>query len=156
MCWGSFGNEAKMFGDLDRARMFYGWIDEKARGDACIECGERLRSMAIPAAQRRGTATLRWKSACRPAEYRFCGAVGGRARGTPRYEGALPGQHAPGRPCLRPVYGAGRVALSRPRQCGRRAWRPPDSGPPYVVTEDQLDTIVATLRQAILEVAART
>ena len=28
--------------------------------------------------------------------------------------------------------------------------------PPYVVTEDQLDTIVATLRQAILEVAART
>ncbi len=35
-------NEAKMFGDLDRASQFYGWIDEKARGDACIECGECL------------------------------------------------------------------------------------------------------------------
>ena len=35
-------NESKMFGDLDRARMFYGWIDEKNRGDQCIECGECL------------------------------------------------------------------------------------------------------------------
>jgi predicted aldo/keto reductase-like oxidoreductase len=35
-------NEAKMFGDLDRASQFYGWIDEKARGDACIDCGECL------------------------------------------------------------------------------------------------------------------
>ncbi|HNS50401.1 MAG TPA: hypothetical protein PKO09_04385 [Anaerolineae bacterium] len=26
----------------DRASQFYGWIDEKARGDACIECGECL------------------------------------------------------------------------------------------------------------------
>jgi predicted aldo/keto reductase-like oxidoreductase len=35
-------NEAKMFGDEDRARMFYGWIEEKSRGDQCIECGECL------------------------------------------------------------------------------------------------------------------
>jgi predicted aldo/keto reductase-like oxidoreductase len=35
-------NEAKMFGDLGRASQFYGWIDEKNRGDACIECGECL------------------------------------------------------------------------------------------------------------------
>jgi predicted aldo/keto reductase-like oxidoreductase len=35
-------NEAMMFADLDRASMFYGWIDEKARGNACIECGECL------------------------------------------------------------------------------------------------------------------
>ena len=35
-------NEYLMFGDLDRARMFYGWIDEKARAEACIECGECL------------------------------------------------------------------------------------------------------------------
>jgi predicted aldo/keto reductase-like oxidoreductase len=35
-------NEARMFGDEDRARMFYGWIDEKARADKCIECGECL------------------------------------------------------------------------------------------------------------------
>jgi predicted aldo/keto reductase-like oxidoreductase len=35
-------NEAIMFGDLDRASQFYNWIDEKARGDACIECGECL------------------------------------------------------------------------------------------------------------------
>jgi len=35
-------NEAKMFGDQDRARMLYGWIDEKNRGDQCIECGECL------------------------------------------------------------------------------------------------------------------
>ena len=31
-----------MFGDLERASHFYNWIDEKARGDACIECGECL------------------------------------------------------------------------------------------------------------------
>jgi hypothetical protein len=35
-------NDYLMFGDLDRARMFYGWLDEKARADACIECGECL------------------------------------------------------------------------------------------------------------------
>ena len=35
-------NGYRMFGDEDRARMLYGWIDEKARGDACIECGECL------------------------------------------------------------------------------------------------------------------
>jgi predicted aldo/keto reductase-like oxidoreductase len=35
-------NKARMFGDLDRASQFYGWLDEEARGDACIECGECL------------------------------------------------------------------------------------------------------------------
>jgi len=35
-------NEVKMFGDLERASQFYGWIDEKNRGDACVECGECL------------------------------------------------------------------------------------------------------------------
>lgn len=34
-------NEGRMFGE-DHARMMYGWIDEKYRGDACIECGECL------------------------------------------------------------------------------------------------------------------
>ena len=34
-------NEGRMFG-LDHARGAYNWIDEKARGDACIECGECL------------------------------------------------------------------------------------------------------------------
>jgi len=63
-----------MFSDENRARMLYGpalersegRIDEKARGDACIECGERsecLRSMTITEAQWIGTASLRWKSA---------------------------------------------------------------------------------------------
>jgi hypothetical protein len=31
-----------MFDDEEHSRMFYSWIDEKARGDACIECGECL------------------------------------------------------------------------------------------------------------------
>jgi predicted aldo/keto reductase-like oxidoreductase len=35
-------NEARMFGDLERARMSYGWIPEKNRADLCIECGECL------------------------------------------------------------------------------------------------------------------
>ena len=35
-------NEAIMFSDLDRASQSYNWIGEKARGDACIECGECL------------------------------------------------------------------------------------------------------------------
>jgi len=34
--------EAVMFGDEGRARLQYGWIDEKVRGDQCIECGECL------------------------------------------------------------------------------------------------------------------
>jgi predicted aldo/keto reductase-like oxidoreductase len=34
-------NEGRMFGE-DHARTMYGWIDEKARGDACIECSECL------------------------------------------------------------------------------------------------------------------
>ena len=34
-------NEGQMFG-ADHARGAYNWIDEKARGDACIECGECL------------------------------------------------------------------------------------------------------------------
>jgi predicted aldo/keto reductase-like oxidoreductase len=35
-------NESKILGDLKRARMSNGWIDEKVRGDRCIECGECL------------------------------------------------------------------------------------------------------------------
>jgi len=35
-------NESLMFGDVERARMLYNWLDEKTRGDACIECGECL------------------------------------------------------------------------------------------------------------------
>jgi len=35
-------NESKMFGDPERARMSYGWIGAKARGDACVECNECL------------------------------------------------------------------------------------------------------------------
>jgi predicted aldo/keto reductase-like oxidoreductase len=31
-----------MFGDEERSRMSYGWLDEKTRADACIECGECL------------------------------------------------------------------------------------------------------------------
>jgi predicted aldo/keto reductase-like oxidoreductase len=34
-------NEGQMFG-LDHARGAYNWIEEKSRGDACIECGECL------------------------------------------------------------------------------------------------------------------
>jgi predicted aldo/keto reductase-like oxidoreductase len=34
-------NESRMFG-LEHARGGYNWIDEKSRGDACIECGECL------------------------------------------------------------------------------------------------------------------
>jgi len=34
-------NEGRMFGE-EHARGAYTWIDEKARGDACIECGECL------------------------------------------------------------------------------------------------------------------
>ena len=34
-------NEGLMFG-MDHARGMYQWIDEKRRGDACIECGECL------------------------------------------------------------------------------------------------------------------
>jgi predicted aldo/keto reductase-like oxidoreductase len=34
-------NEGRMFG-VERAREAYNWIDEKSRGDACIECGECL------------------------------------------------------------------------------------------------------------------
>jgi predicted aldo/keto reductase-like oxidoreductase len=34
-------NEGRMFG-LDHARGAYNWIDEKYRGDQCIECGECL------------------------------------------------------------------------------------------------------------------
>jgi uncharacterized protein len=34
-------NEGRMFGE-EHARGMYNWIDEKTRGDACIECGECL------------------------------------------------------------------------------------------------------------------
>ncbi len=35
-------NDLMMYGDEGRARMFYEWVDEKARADLCIECGECL------------------------------------------------------------------------------------------------------------------
>jgi predicted aldo/keto reductase-like oxidoreductase len=35
-------NDLLMFGDEARSRMFYSWLDEKSRADACIECGECL------------------------------------------------------------------------------------------------------------------
>ena len=35
-------NDLRMFGDEHRSRMFYAWLDEKARADQCIECGECL------------------------------------------------------------------------------------------------------------------
>ncbi len=31
-------NDYLMYGDLTRSRMFYGWLDEKARADKCLEC----------------------------------------------------------------------------------------------------------------------
>lgn len=35
-------NNMLMYGDEQRARMFYSWLDEKQRADLCIECGECL------------------------------------------------------------------------------------------------------------------
>ena len=35
-------NDMLMYGDEQRARMFYSWLDEKQRADLCIECGECL------------------------------------------------------------------------------------------------------------------
>lgn len=35
-------NDLLMYGDEQRAKMFYSWIDEKERADLCIECGECL------------------------------------------------------------------------------------------------------------------
>ena len=35
-------NDLLMFGDEARAKMFYGWLDEKSRADQCIECEECL------------------------------------------------------------------------------------------------------------------
>ena len=35
-------NDLRMFGDEQRSGMFYAWLDEKARADQCIECGECL------------------------------------------------------------------------------------------------------------------
>ncbi len=33
-------NDAHMFGDLPRQRVYYSWIDEGARADSCTACGE--------------------------------------------------------------------------------------------------------------------
>ena len=33
-------NELAMYGGVERARMFYGWIEPEARADQCAECGE--------------------------------------------------------------------------------------------------------------------
>jgi predicted aldo/keto reductase-like oxidoreductase len=35
-------NDLMMYGDENRAQMFYGWLAEDERGDMCIECGECL------------------------------------------------------------------------------------------------------------------
>ena len=35
-------NEARVYGDRDLSRMYYGWIDENGRADRCTECGECL------------------------------------------------------------------------------------------------------------------
>ena len=35
-------NGLLMFGDEERSRMFYGWLDAKTRADQCTECGECL------------------------------------------------------------------------------------------------------------------
>jgi predicted aldo/keto reductase-like oxidoreductase len=35
-------NNAVMYGDEQRARMFYSWLDENQRANLCIECGECL------------------------------------------------------------------------------------------------------------------
>jgi predicted aldo/keto reductase-like oxidoreductase len=35
-------NDMLMYGDQGRARMFYGWVDEKERANLCTECGECL------------------------------------------------------------------------------------------------------------------
>lgn len=33
-------NEAQMYGQMERARMFYDWLKEEERADRCTECGE--------------------------------------------------------------------------------------------------------------------
>ena len=35
-------NNLVMYGDNGRARLFYSWIEEEKRAQACIECGECL------------------------------------------------------------------------------------------------------------------
>jgi len=35
-------NDLLMYGDQKRSQMLYGWLDEKARADQCVECGECL------------------------------------------------------------------------------------------------------------------
>jgi len=38
----SIYNDLLMYGDRERAGMFYGWLEEGARADGCLECGECL------------------------------------------------------------------------------------------------------------------
>jgi uncharacterized protein len=38
-------NDLLMYGDNGRAKLFYSWIEEEKRAQACIECGECLRSL---------------------------------------------------------------------------------------------------------------
>ncbi len=38
----SIYNDYLMYGDENRSQVFYSWLDEKARADKCIECGECL------------------------------------------------------------------------------------------------------------------
>ena len=38
----SIYNDYLMYGDENRSRLFYSWLDEKMRADQCIECGECL------------------------------------------------------------------------------------------------------------------
>jgi predicted aldo/keto reductase-like oxidoreductase len=35
-------NDAKIYGDVQRARLNYGWLEEEERADQCVECGECL------------------------------------------------------------------------------------------------------------------
>jgi len=42
-------NDLRLYGDEARAKMFYSWLEEDNRAQACIECGECLRSTgAVP------------------------------------------------------------------------------------------------------------
>jgi len=38
----SIYNDLLMYGDENRSRMFYSWLDDKTRADKCAECGECL------------------------------------------------------------------------------------------------------------------
>ena len=47
-------NDLMMYGDNRRARLFYSWIEEEKRAQACIECGECLSECPQSIASRNG------------------------------------------------------------------------------------------------------